>query len=102
MPGAPFRRTLAVMDRILPSEWPYVIGFIAIVVAIFWLIGRAADRGWLAGSRRGSPIVDSILALLFGASGVNQVIDGHTTTGALFVCAALLYVVLAWRRLQRG
>ena len=102
LPQTPFRRTLAAMDRILPSELPYVIGFIAVVLAIFWLIGRAADRGLLSRSvRRAHPAYSIGSALIFGLGCIVFAFDGRWLGASLYGCAVVFFLIDAWRLFRR-
>lgn len=88
------------MDTILPSEWPYVIGFIAVVIALFWLIGRAADRGLLS-DRRARPAFLVIAALVFGSASVMHALDKEWLGAAIFGASVPIYLLAAWRHRQR-
>lgn len=84
------------MDTILPSEWPYVIGFVAVMLAAFWLVGRAADRGLLAGPRPVALIVT--IALLFAVTSVADMLYGLWWRAAFYAVGALYFATIAWRR----
>ena len=88
------------MDRILPSEWPYVIGFIAVVLAAFWLIGRAADREWLASPR--PPAFIFATAALFGFASLVDALYGLWWRAAFYACGGIYFALTAWRRLPRS
>ena len=89
------------MDTILPSEWPYVIGFVAIVLAVFWLIGRAADRGILVGPR--PPAFIFTAALFFGIAALVDGLYGLWWRAAFYAFGCLYFAYTAWRQQrQRG
>ena len=89
------------MNTILPSELIYVIAFIPIVIAIFWLIGRAADRGMLAGPRPLALVFTT--AVFFGVASVVDALYGLWWRAAFYAFGALYFAANAWRRhRQRG
>jgi len=86
------------VNPVIPSDVPYIVGLFVLIVAAVWLIGRAADRGYVA--RYGDLVLTLLMASFFVATAIIYSTVDRWLMAAMSAAMAMLGLVGYWRRRQ--